>query len=102
MTKQNRQTDEKIPGGIIPKRWCIQIQRVPTNNEEVNSDKMKEVVFCSLDDIDMLILQQNQVMGELLEDSFFSEELDEIRYKYTQESWGRQTKKPPKGFKEGC
>ena len=37
MTKQNRQTDEKIPGGIIPKRWCIQIQRVPTNNEEVNS-----------------------------------------------------------------
>ena len=101
MTKQNRQTDEKIPNGIIPHRWCIQIQRVPTNNEEVNSDKMKEVVFCSLDDIDMLILQQNQVMGELLEDSFFSDELDEIRYKYSHESWGRQTKKPPKGFKEG-
>ena len=73
MTKQNSQ------------RWCIQIQRVPTNNEEVNSDKMKEVVFCSLYDFEMLILQQNQVMGEILEDSCFSDELDEIRYKYTKE-----------------
>ena len=73
MTKQNSQ------------RWCIQIQRVPTNNEEVNSDKMKEVVFCSLYDFEMLILQQNQVMGEILEDSYFSDELDEIRNKYTKE-----------------
>ena len=70
---------------MTEQRWSIQIRRVPTNNEEVNSDKMKEVVFCSLYDFEMLILQQNQVMNEILEDSYFSDELDEIRNKYTKE-----------------
>ena len=47
-----------------------------------------EEVFCLLNDIDMLIAQQNDVVGELLTDSFFSKELAEIRQKVLGETWG--------------
>ena len=99
MPKQLKEIPKEFPVELAPKRWSLQIQRVPTNNEEVNYDKMNEVLFCSLDDLDMLIIQQNDVMEELLDDSFFSDELKKIRQQFVEECWGKQTKKP-KGFKE--
>ena len=44
-----------------------------------------------VDDLDMLIIQQNDVMEELLEDSFFSDELKKIRQQFVEECWGKQT-----------
>ena len=47
--------------------------------------------------MDMLVLQQQDVMEELLEDCFFSEELNSIRKRVVEETWGNQAYKP-KGF----
>ena len=62
----------------LPKNWYFRIGKVDGDEE----------VFCLLDDIDMLICQQNDVVGELLTDSFFSKELAEIRQKVLWETWG--------------
>ena len=61
----------------LPKNWYFRIGKVDGDEE----------VFCLLDDIDMLICQQNDVVGELLTDSFFSKELAEIRQKVLRETW---------------
>lgn len=45
-------------------------------------------VFCLLNDMDMLMVQQNEVLGELLEDSLFSGELSRIRKKVLKDTWG--------------
>ena len=73
---------------ILPFTYFIRIGRIPTNNEESNSPKIKEELFCTLNDVDMLIAQQNQVIGELLEDSFFSQELEDKRNHYEKQTFG--------------
>ena len=73
---------------ILPFTYFIRIGRIPTNNEESNSPKIKEELFCTLNDVDMLIAQQNPVMGELLEDSYFSQELEDARNHYVKQTFG--------------
>ena len=73
---------------ILPFTYFIRIGRIPTNNEESNSPKIQEELFCTLNDVDMLIAQQNPVMGELLEDSFFSQELEDARNHYVKQTFG--------------
>lgn len=62
----------------LPQNWYFRIGKMDGDEE----------VFCLLNDIDMLIAQQNDVVGELLTDSFFSKELAEIRQKVLGETWG--------------
>ena len=62
----------------FPQNWYFRIGKIDGDEE----------VFCLLNDIDMLIAQQNDVVGELLTDSFFSKELAEIRQKVLGETWG--------------
>ena len=73
---------------ILPFTYFIRIGRIPTNNEESNSPKIQEELFCTLNDVDMLIAQQNPVMGELLEDSNFSQELEDARNHYVKQTFG--------------
>lgn len=73
---------------ILPFTYFIRIGRIPTNNEESNSPKIQEELFCTLNDVDMLIAQQNPVMGELLEDSYFSQELEDARNHYVKQTFG--------------
>lgn len=73
---------------ILPFTYFIRIGRIPTNNEESNSPRIQEELFCTLNDVDMLIAQQNPVMGELLEDSFFSQELEDARNHYVKQTFG--------------
>ena len=73
---------------ILPFTYFIRIGRIPTNNEESNSPRIQEELFCTLNDLDMLIAQQNPVMGELLEDSFFSQELEDARNHYVKQTFG--------------
>ena len=75
---------------ILPFTYYIQIGRIPTNNEESNDPKMQEILFCTLNDVDMLIAQQNQVVGELLEDSFLTKELEDKRNHYEKQTWGEE------------
>ncbi len=62
----------------LPKNWYFRIGKMHGDEE----------VFCLLNDFDMLICQQNDVVGELLTNSFFSKELAEIRQKVLTENWG--------------
>ena len=62
----------------LPKNWYFRIGKMGGDEE----------VFCLLNELDMLIAQQNDVVGELLTDSFFSKELAEIRQKVLAETWG--------------
>ena len=62
----------------LPAKWYFRIGKAGEDQE----------VFCLLNDMDMLIAQQNDVVGELLTDSFFSKELAEIRQKVLGETWG--------------
>lgn len=62
----------------LSKNWYFRIGKMYGNEE----------VFCLLNDMDMLIAQQNEVIGELLNDSCFSEELAEIREELLRETWG--------------
>lgn len=73
---------------ILPFTYFIRIGRIPTNNEESNSPRIQEELFCTLNDLDMLIAQQNPVMGELLEDSYFSQELEDARNHYVKQTFG--------------
>ena len=61
----------------LPQNWYFRIGKMDGDEE----------VFCLLNDMDMLISQQNDVVGELLTDSFFSKELAEIRQKVLRETW---------------
>ena len=89
MTKQTITTEAgKKASNILPFTYYIEIGRIPTNNEEENSEKMGELLFCPLNDVDMLIAQQNPVLEELLEDSFFSKELEKKRNHFASETWG--------------
>ena len=78
----------KNASNILPFTYFIRIGRIPTNNEESNSPKIQEELFCTLNDVDMLIAQQNPVMGELLEDSYFSQELEDARNHYVKQTFG--------------
>ena len=62
-------------------RWYFRIGKVDGDQE----------VFCLLNDLDMLIAQQNDVLGGLLEDSLFSEELSAIRQQCVRETWGEKS-----------
>ena len=98
--EQKRETDAG-ENTDLPYRWFLRIGKLPTNNEEVNDPdfhpETREEIFCPLNDMDMLVLQQQDVMEELLEDCFFSEELNSIRKRVVEETWGNQAYKP-KGF----
>ena len=77
----------------LPFRWSLEIRRLSTNNEEENDPYIKQnVVFCPLDDIDMLFLQENIVMTQLLHESFFDEELTLIREKEIEKGGNFKTK----------
>ena len=77
----------------LPFRWALEIRRLPTNNEEENDPNIRQnVVFCTLDDIDMLFLQENIVMTQLLHKSFFDEELTLIREKEIEKGSNFKTK----------
>ena len=78
----------KNASNILPFTYFIRIGRIPTNNEESNSPRIQEELFCTLNDLDMLIAQQNPVMGELLEDSYFSQELEDARNHYVKQTFG--------------
>ena len=73
---------------ILPFTYFIRIGRIPTNNEESNSPRIQEELLCTLNDLDMLNAQQNPVMGELLEDSYFSQELEDARNHYVKQTFG--------------
>ena len=62
----------------FPKNWYFRIGKMDGDEE----------VFCLLNDMDMLIAQQNGVVGALLSNSFFSKELAEIREEARRETWG--------------
>ena len=98
--EQKRETDAG-QNTDLPYRWFMRIGKLPTNNEEVNDPdfhpETREEIFCPLNDMDMLALQQQDVMEELLEYCFFSEELNSIRKRVVEETWGNQAHKP-KGF----
>ena len=80
----------KNASNILPFTYYIRVGRIATNNEESNSSKIGEELFCTLNDLDMLIAQQNPVMEELLEDSFISKELEHKRNHYVKETWGKE------------
>ena len=63
----------------LPQNWYFRIGKMDGDEE----------VFCLLNDMDMLIAQQNDVVGELLDDSLFSKELAEIRQKVEWETFQR-------------
>ena len=62
----------------LPKNWYFRIGKMGGDEE----------VFCLLNDMDMLVAQQEGILGELLEDSLFSEELSRIREKVLKDTWG--------------
>ena len=71
----------KNPNGQ-PFRWSLEIKRIPTNNQEASDEDIRSnVLYCPLDDLDMLQLQENFIMVQLLHKSFFDEELTLIREK---------------------
>tara|TARA_Y100000592_G_scaffold69616_1_gene108316 strand:- start:208 stop:438 length:231 start_codon:yes stop_codon:yes gene_type:complete len=72
-----RMTDACSNAGL-PANWYIRIGKMDGDQE----------VFCLLNDMDMLMVQQNEVLGELLEDSLFSGELSRIRKKVLKDTWG--------------
>ena len=98
--EQKRET-EAGENSQLPYRWFIRIGKLPTNNEEANDPKFqpknREEIFCPLNDMDMLVLSQQQVMEQVLEDCFFTEELDAILKQVMKETWGDQAYKP-QGF----
>ena len=72
----------------LPLRWSLRIAKIPNNNEEANDPKFKEEVFTVLNDMDMLILEQNEIMSDVLQDSLFEDELDSIRKQVVKETFG--------------
>ena len=74
----------------LPYSWSIRIARIPTNNEEANDPDINKEVFCMLNDLDMLIVQQNDVMDELLDGSFFEDVLNNKRQNYRDETFGKE------------
>ena len=72
----------------LPLRWSLRIAKIPTNNEEANDPKFKEEVLTVLNDMDMLILEQNEIMSDVLQDSLFEDELDSIRKQVVKETFG--------------
>ena len=97
MTRIIRSFDEipfhtKNPNGQ-PWRWSLEIKRIPTNNQEANDEDItSRSLYCPLDDIDMLFLQENIVMTQLLHESFFDEELTLIREKEIEKGGNFKTK----------
>ena len=77
---------------LLPYRWFLRIGKLPTNEEEANNPEfrpnIRKELFCVLNDIDMLILEQNEVMEQFIEDSRFEEELNQIREQIMKENWG--------------
>ena len=39
----------------------------------------------------MLIVQQSEILGDMLSDSLFSEELSELRREIMKETWGEES-----------
>ena len=72
----------------LPLRWSLRIAKIPNNNEEANDPKVKEEVLTVLNDMDMLILEQNEIMSDVLQDSLFEDELDSIRKQVVKETFG--------------
>ena len=62
----------------LPAKWYFRIGKAGEDQE----------VFCLLNDMDLLIAQENGVLGELLEGTCFSGELFKIRKKVLTETWG--------------
>ena len=94
--EQKRET-EAGENTHLPYRWFIKIGKLPTNNVEANDPKFREEIFCPLNDMDMLILHQQEVMEELLEDCYFTEELNAIHRQVIAETWSNAVNNP-KGF----
>ena len=98
MTRIIRSFDEipfhtKNPNGQTW-RWSLEIKRIPTNNQEANDEDItSRSLYCPLDDLDMLYLQENFVMTQLLHKSFFDEELTRIREKAIEKGHQVMTKK---------
>ena len=65
----------------LPNDWYIRIGK---------EDSQKEL-FCCLNGIDMLIVQQSEILGDMLSDSLFSEELSELRQAIMKETWGEES-----------
>ena len=69
-------------------------QQYDEDNQEANDEDItSRSLYCPLDDLDMLYLQENFVMTQLLHKSFFDEELTRIREKAIEKGHQVMTKK---------
>ena len=75
---------------LPPLTYYLRIGKIPTNNEETNDPNFDREVFCSVNDIEMLVIGQNEVCLDLFSGTWLEKELDEIRDQAVKETWGTE------------
>ena len=65
----------------LPNNWYVRIGKEDSGKE----------LFCCLNGVDILIVQQSEILGEMLSNSLFSNELSEFRREVVKETWGEDS-----------